>query len=232
MNKDGQDPVLLYVHLSWSQRGLPIRYNITMRMRKKKWVKPFLEEENRYLLRDTEKIKSDRPLYLEIGMGMGDFITASARDHKDISYIGLEKDETCVARAIKKAEEYKLDNLRIILVNADQLEEYFDEKSIDRIYLHFSDPWPKKAHHKRRLTYPSFLKIYKKVLKDEGDSIFKTDNEDFFRVSLDYFKEAQLIVHDISTDYHKEPHNEPLTAYEAKFKDTGKPINYARLTKM
>ena len=200
-------------------------------MRKKKWVRPFLEEENRYLLREQKKIITDRPLYIEIGMGMGDFITTSARDNKDIFYVGLEKDETCVARAIKKAEEYELDNLVIILVNADQLEEYFDEKSVDRIYLHFSDPWPKKAHHKRRLTYPTFLNIYKRLLKDDGDIIFKTDNQDFFKDSLEYFKEAQLHMHDLSTDYHKTPHNEPLTAYEAKFKDTGKPINYVRLTK-
>ena len=200
-------------------------------MRTKKWVRPFLDEENRYLVKDIEKIESDKPVYLEIGMGMGDFITESARDDKDILYIGLEKDETCVARAIKKSLEYELDNIKIILVNADMLNEYFDERSVDRIYLHFCDPWPKKAHHKRRLTYPSFLNIYKRILKDEGDIVFKTDNRDFFEDSLEYFKSAELKITDISYNYHETERNEPLTAYERKFKEQGLPIYRLRASK-
>lgn len=202
-----------------------------MRMRKKKWVKPFLEEENNYLIKDYTTIKNHKKIYLEIGMGMGDFICASAFNNPDIFYIGLEKDETCVARAIKKAEELKLNNLKISLANADMIDEYFNEKSVDRIYLHFSDPWPKKGHHKRRLTYPTFLNKYKKILKDDGTIIFKTDNHDFFIDSLEYFEEANLKTVDINYNYHEIYRDEPLTAYEQKFKELGLPIYYIKLSK-
>ena len=199
-----------------------------MRMRKKKWVRPFLDNEKEYL---SEKIESDLPIYLEIGMGMGDFICESALINKDIFYVGLEKDETCVARAIIKAKELGLDNFKVMHINADEILEHINEKSIDRIYLHFSDPWPKKGHHKRRLTYNSFLDKYKFILKDNGEIIFKTDNRDFFIDSLEYFKEADLKVLDISYDYHSVKRDEPLTGYERKFKDLGYPVYYVKLAK-
>lgn len=204
---------------------------MAMRMRKKKWVRPFLDEEKVYLLDNLKELDTNKPIYLEIGMGMGDFICDSAKENPDIYYIGLEKDETCVARAIIKAREYKLDNLKIMLVNANDIEEYVPSNSIDRIYLHFSDPWPKKGHHKRRLTYPTFLGKYKRILKDDGTIIFKTDNHDFFIDSLDYFKEANLNTLDINYDYHSVKRDEPLTGYERKFKDLGNPIFYIKLSK-
>ena len=202
-----------------------------MRMRKKKWVRPFLDEEKVYLLESLKDFNTKMPLYLEIGMGMGDFICDSARLNKDIYYIGLEKDETCVARAIIKAKELGLDNFKVMHINADEILEHFNEKSIDRIYLHFSDPWPKKGHHKRRLTYPTFLEKYKKLLRENGEIIFKTDNKDFFVDSLDYFKEANLKTIDINYDYHSVKRDEPLTGYESKFKDLGNPIYYIKLSK-
>ncbi len=202
-----------------------------MRMRKKKWVRPFLDEEKVYLLDSLKEFKTDMPINLEIGMGMGDFICDSAKLNKDIYYIGLEKDETCVARAIIKAREYKLDNFKVLLRNANEIEEYVNQSSIDRIYLHFSDPWPKKGHHKRRLTYPTFLEKYKKLLKDDGEIIFKTDNKDFFLDSLEYFKESGLETVDINYDYHSIKRDEPLTGYESKFKDLGNPIFFIKLKK-
>lgn len=204
---------------------------MAMRMRKKKWVRPFLDEEKVYLLDNLKELDTNKPIYLEIGMGMGDFICDSAKENPNIYYIGLEKDETCVARAIIKAREYKLDNLKIMLVNANDIEEFIPGNSIDRIYLHFSDPWPKKGHHKRRLTYPTFLEKYKRILKDDGTIIFKTDNRDFFIDSLDYFKEANLNTLDINYDYHSVKRDEPLTGYERKFKDLGNPIFYIKLSK-
>ena len=202
-----------------------------MRMRKKKWVRPFLDEEKVYLLDSLKEFKIDKPLYLEIGMGMGDFICDSAKTNKDIYYIGLEKDETCVARAIIKAREFELDNFKVLLRNANEIEEYVNEGSVDCIYLHFSDPWPKKGHHKRRLTYPTFLDKYKKLLKDDGQIIFKTDNKDFFVDSLEYFKESNLETVDINYDYHSVKRDEPLTGYESKFKDLGNPIYFIKLKK-
>ncbi|MDO4500013.1 MAG: tRNA (guanosine(46)-N7)-methyltransferase TrmB [Erysipelotrichaceae bacterium] len=202
-----------------------------MRMRKKKWVRPFLDEEKVYLANEFSEIKTDLPIYMEIGMGMGDWICNSASLNKDIFYLGLEKDETCVARAIIKAREMGLENIKIMLMNANLVSEIIPEKAIDCIYLHFSDPWPKSGHHKRRLTYPTFLESYKTILKDEGTIIFKTDNKDFFVDSLEYFKEANLNTDDISYDYHAIERNEPLTGYESKFKELGQPIHFIKLSK-
>ncbi|MBP5280115.1 MAG: tRNA (guanosine(46)-N7)-methyltransferase TrmB, partial [Erysipelotrichaceae bacterium] len=157
-------------------------------MRKKKWVSPFLENEDFYLIETLKGIKTDKPLYIEIGMGMGDFITQSALQHPEIFYIGIEREETCVARAIKKAQDNSLENFRVMYKDADYIEELYDENSIDLIYLHFSDPWPKKRNHKRRLTYMPFLAKYEKILKDGGIIIFKTDNEGFYDDSLTYFE--------------------------------------------
>lgn len=201
-------------------------------MRKKKWVRPFLDEENLYLLDNLNDLKTSKPIYLEIGMGMGDFINESALRNPDIYYIGLEKDETCVARSILKAKENKLANFNVMLVNAGEIEEHIPFKTIDRIYLHFSDPWPKKGHHKRRLTYPTFLEKYKNILKDNGEIIFKTDNKDFFIDSLNYFKQANLETVDINYNYHSIKRDEPLTGYESKFKDLGQAIYYIKLKKI
>ncbi len=195
-------------------------------MRKKKWVKPFLEQENAYL-KDTFE-GSDKPVYLEIGMGMGDFITESALMHPEILWIGLERDETCIATAIKKAMDKGIENLFIMHVDASLIDECIKEKSIDRIYLHFSDPWPKTRTHKRRLTYPTFLTRYERILKDNGEIILKTDNLSFFEDSLEYFKESTFTKCEENRDYHSEDFNEPMTAYQRRFSEMGQPIYYAR----
>ena len=195
-------------------------------MRKKKWVSPFLENEKEYLISDLHDLHTDLPVYLEIGMGMGDFITESAVLHPEIFYIGLEKEETCVARAIRKAQDRELNNFKVLLADASNIEEICDPGSIDLIYLHFSDPWPKKRNHKRRLTYPPFLKKYEQILKDKGILIFKTDNEGFYDDSLEYFKESSFVLIDSDRNYINE--NEPMTAYQAKFSAAGKAIYYAQ----
>ena len=195
-------------------------------MRKKKWVSPFLDNENEYTINDLKDFHTDKPIYIEIGMGMGDFICESAKQNPDIFYIGLERVDVCVARAVKKASEYELDNFRVMLADASNIEELIPEKSIDVIYLHFSDPWPKKRQNKRRLTYMSFLAKYEKILKDDGFLIFKTDNEGFYDDSLEYFKQSNFKLVEDSRDYKKE--GEPMTAYQAKFVAEGKPIYYAK----
>ncbi len=197
-----------------------------MRMRKKKWVPSFLEQEKEYLIDDLKGYKEERPVYIEIGMGMGDFITQSAAMHTDIFYVGLEREDTCVARAVKKARDLDLKNLKFIHGDAMNVEELFDESSINLIYLHFSDPWPKKRTHKRRLTYPTFLKSYEKVLKKDGILIFKTDNQDFYADSLTYFETSNFELIEKDEDYYRE--GEPMTAYQVKFHSEGKPICYAK----
>lgn len=195
-------------------------------MRKKKWVSSFLESEQEYLIEDFKDFETDKPVYIEIGMGMGDFITESALLNPDIFYVGLERVEVCVARAIKKAQENELDNFRVMLKDAENIVEVCGENSVDLIYLHFSDPWPKSRTHKRRLTYMSFLEKYEKVLKKDGILIFKTDNESFYDDSLEYFKQSSFELQDSSRNYYVE--GEPMTGYQAKFVAEGKPIYYAR----
>lgn len=201
-------------------------YNDCMRMRKKKWVSPFLENETEYLIENLTDLNTSLPIYVEIGMGMGDFITQSAMSNPDIFYIGLEKEEICVARAIKKAREAALSNFKVMLVDAGDIEELIPIKSVDRIYLHFSDPWPKKRQHKRRLTYKPFLNKYESILKDGGELIFKTDNEDFFNDSLEYFEQSRFKLKQINRNYLED--GEPMTAYQARFVAMGKPIYYAK----
>lgn len=199
-----------------------------MRMRKRKWIDPYLENEDVYLIKDGHNYKD---IYLEIGMGMGDFITASCKENPKIFYIGLERIDACVARAIKKARELSLENIRIIRADACKLLELFDEKSVKRIYIHFCDPWPKRKTHKRRLTYNTFLEIYNKILADDGDIIFKTDNTALFDDSLEYFASSPFEILELSRDYHSSLHQEPKTGYEEKFVSMGLPIYYARLKK-
>ena len=202
-----------------------------MRMRKKKWVSSFLENEEEYLCKEIDLKKIDKDIHLEIGMGMGDFITNSAKNNPNNFYIGLEKDETCVARSIKKAQELELDNLKILLEDANHLQEIFEANTISYIYLLFSDPWPKKRYHKRRLTYPNFLNIYYDLLKDNGILIYKSDNDDFFNDTKEYIKESKFKILEIDDDYHKIKRDDILTGYENKFINENKNINYIKLLK-
>ena len=197
-----------------------------MRMRKKKWVQPFIQNEREYLLDNLNSFNIDKPIYMEIGMGMGDFICESALKNHDIFYIGLEKEDTCVARAIKKAKDLNINNFKIIYNDASNIEELIPCNKLDLIYLHFPDPWPKKRNNKRRLTYPIFLNKYEKILKDKGLIIFKTDNEALFNDSLEYFNSSNFELLDINRNYFNEL--EPMTAYQKKFYDEGKPIYYAK----
>ena len=202
-----------------------------MRMRKRKWVGPYLEKNQDYLNQDIniENIKKD--IYLEIGSGMGDFIINSAINNPNIFYIGLEKDETCVAKILKRLEELNLENVLILLNDANELNELFNAKSFNRIYLLFSDPWPKKKYHKRRLTYPTFLSKYYELLKDDGEIIVKSDNDDFFNDSLSYIKESKFNIIELDYDYHKIKRNDILTGYEKRFINENKNINYLKMTK-
>lgn len=203
-----------------------------MRIRKKKWVNPYIEQEQKYIIKDCsykgnwlEKMPYQK-LYLEIGMGMGDFIVGSAQRDKDILYVGLEKEATCVAKSAIKAQEAGIENFRVILAGADDILNYF-EREIDRIYLHFSDPWPKKAHAKRRLTYHTYLEKYAQILKHGGTIVFKTDNSSLFEFSLKEFLDNGWLLEDVSVDYHRRSNDDIMTGYEKKFVELGQPIYYA-----
>ena len=199
-----------------------------MRLRKRKWVDPLINSDKDFIIKNTFDYDN---FILEIGMGMGDFIIESATLNPDLMYIGLEKDRTCVGRVIRKLKELNINNVKVLLADAALLSELIKEKSVKHIYLHFSDPWPKKHHHKRRLTYPSFLSLYEKILKDDGYITFKTDNDLLFEDSLLYVESSNFIIVDKNVNYHSIKREEPMTAYGRKFVESGVPIKYMLLKK-
>ena len=144
---------------------------------------------------------NDNPIYIEIGMGKGNFILKNALKYKDINFIGIEKFDTVIAKAIKKVNEYDLPNLKLIRMDAKELNEVFYH-DIDLIYLTFSDPWPKDRHAKRRLTHENFLKIYDNLFKDKKRITLKTDNKGLFEYSLTSLSNYGYILKKVNVDLH------------------------------
>lgn len=173
---------------------------------------------------------NDHPIHIEIGMGKGQFITELAKRNPNINYIGIELFSSVLVRASEKLEEASIPNLKLLLFDANKIDELFWSQEISKIYLNFSDPWPKKAHAKRRLTSPGFLDKYQKVLRKEGNIEFKTDNRKLFEYSLLVLHSHQIIISDLSLDLHKEERADNiLTEYEEKFSKHG-PIYFIRFT--
>lgn len=174
-------------------------------------------------------------IYLEIGMGKGNFIIEQAKTHPDINFIGLEKYASVILQALVKANELKLPNLRLINGDATNLEKYFTKEEIDLIYLNFSDPWPKARHAKRRLTSPTFLKIYEAITKKPTTIEFKTDNRGLFEYSLIIFNEQKYKFLDLSLNLHEHAKENNLTVitteYEDRFSQMGNPIYFVKVEK-
>lgn len=168
------------------------------------------------------------PLQLEIGMGKGRFITTLAELHPEINYIGIEKYASVLIRAIeKKKDREDLTNLAFLAEDAAELPEMFEKGEVDRIYLNFSDPWPKARHARRRLTSKEFLSRYEQFLKPEGEICFKTDNRELFDFSVEEAKEAGYELSEVTYDLHHSPYAEGnvMTEYEEKFSGKGNPIH-------
>lgn len=171
--------------------------------------------------------KSDKKIFVEIGMGKGDFISSMALKDKESIYIGIELSRQVVALAIKKLKRFEeenkvsLDNLYLMSVDAKDLKDFFEEHQIDKIYLNFSDPWPKKKHTKRRLTYKSFLEVYKSILKEDGIIEFKTDNRLLFEYSLVSMQNFGMTFISVYLDLHKTDIPNVQTEYERKFSPFG-----------
>lgn len=167
------------------------------------------------------------PVHIEIGMGKGQFIMTLAEANPDINYIGIEKYSSVLVRAIEKQEEKNLPNLYFIRMDAEKLTEVFGEGEIDRIYLNFSDPWPKDRHAKRRLTSAQFLERYERVLQKEGCVIFKTDNRDLFDFSLREAGEAphwKLLNYTFDLHHSEYAEGNVMTEYETRFVEKGNAI--------
>lgn len=174
-----------------------------------------------------EVFENSKPLYIEIGMGKGQFILEMARRNPNKNFIGIEKYSSVLVRALEKCETFEGDNLRFIRMDAEQITEVFARHEVDGIYLNFSDPWPKDRHAKRRLTYRDYWRRYNEILKSEGEVIFKTDNRPLFDFSLEEVQAAGWELTDITYDLHHSPAVEGnvMTEYEAKFSALGNPIH-------
>ena len=167
----------------------------------------------------------DSPLHIEIGCGKGGFIAQTAALNPLVRYIAVEKVSNVIVLAMEKAAAANLSNLRFMRGNFQFLSESFPDKSVDRIYLNFSDPWPKKGYAKRRLTHGGFLEIYKRLLKDGGEICFKTDNRELFDFSLESFPENGFEVSCVTYDLHNSGfEGNVMTEYETRFSQMGVPI--------
>ena len=163
-----------------------------------------------------EVFNNSNPIHIEIGMGKGKFILENAIKYPNINFIGVEKFDSAISRAIKKIDEYELNNLKLIRMDACELDKVFN-KEIDVIYLNFSDPWPKDRHEKRRLTGENFLKVYDKVFKKDNIIIQKTDNRKLFEYSLYSLVKYGYKIDYVNLDLHKDNNEEITTEYEEKF---------------
>ena len=204
-----------------------------MRVRKKPGAFEALVEKKKYFIAEPEANKgnwqsvfgNDHPIYAEFGGGKGKFIIAMATKFPDINFIMVDAVTEVLLKAVENAEEHDLPNLKMIKIDLQFALNYFSEGELDRIYLNFSDPWPKKRHYKRRLTYRDFLETYKAILKHDGWIHFKTDNRGLFEFSLNEFAEMDLIMRKISLDLHADDSiDNIMTEYEEKFSSMGHPI--------
>lgn len=199
-----------------------------MRLRNIKNKKEIIEN-SKYIILNPKEYKgkwndlfeNNNPIYIEIGMGKGKFIIENAIKYKNINFIGIEKYDTVIAKALKKVENYKIENLKLIRIDAKELNDVFN-KEIDLIYLNFSDPWPKERHQKRRLTHEKFLKIYDELFRKDKCIILKTDNKSLFEYSVCSFSNYGYIIKNINVDLHNSDENDIITTeYEDKFVNNG-----------
>lgn len=211
-----------------------------MRQRNVKNCDEILQASDKYV-KDIESLKTIiksnnyKNIYLEIGIGKGAFIAECARRHKGNLYIGIELNKGVVSLATKKIARYEkeigetLNNLKVLDYNALELENIFNKAEVDKIYLNFSDPWPKNKHEKRRLTSDAFLNVYKNILKPEGSIEFKTDNRGLFQYSIINMNKNKMNIEYLTLNLHEDinagklENEEPniMTEYEAKFMVNG-----------
>jgi tRNA (guanine-N7-)-methyltransferase len=213
-----------------------------MRLRGRKGIKEAIESQKELIILTPSDYKgrwkdffgNDKPIHVELGMGKGRFISEMSVLHPDVNYIGVDMYDELVRRASEKArlaadreDGAAPANLALARMNIERIEEAFAPGEIDRIYLNFSDPWPKKKHARRRLTHSGFMLKYKELLNENGEIHFKTDSRTLFEFSLNTFADMGLRMRNISLDLHADgpaPDN-VMTEYESKFSGRGFPIH-------
>lgn len=201
-----------------------------MRLRKVANANEILQKNPDYVILQPQAYKgkwgqyfnNNNPIHIEIGTGKGKFIHEMAEIFPNINFIGIEVVESVIIRAVQRIKQNPLPNVILLCVDAMLLNDVFEVNEVSRIYLNFSDPWPKNRHEKRRLTYKSFLEIYQKILIAKGDIHFKTDNQKLFEYSLTSMSEAGMVFKNISLDLHNSNIAiNVLTEYEERFSNLG-----------
>jgi tRNA (guanine-N7-)-methyltransferase len=216
-----------------------------MRLRRKVGTREWLETHDRLVVLDGRKYRGEwrersggRPIHAELGMGKGAFISRMSARHPDIFFIGIDRYDELIRRSGEKAYAVheaagrgEPDNLALVLFNIEYIEEMFAPGELERIYLNFSDPWPKKRHAERRLTHPRFLEKYMRLLNERGEIHFRTDSASLFEFSLNSFADCGLRMADITFDLHRDgvPEGHVMTEYEEKFTKQGMPIYHCRV---
>lgn len=204
-----------------------------MRLRHVKGAKDLIASHKEMIIDNMENkiididqlFSSIQPVHIEIGMGKGKFIHTLAKLNPNINYIGIERFDSVIVRALEKVIEEPLSNLMLLRTDASDLRQIFKSKSIDRIYLNFSDPWPKDRHAKRRLTHRRFLDIYKDLLKEKCELHFKTDNTDLFNFSVDELRKYPMNLIYVEQDLHNSDFKDNImTEFEEKFSKKGNKI--------
>ena len=204
--------------------------NIKGASEKIKLGKYYIDEPSIYKDKWHKVFNNSNPIYLEIGMGKGQFLINNALNNPDINYIGIEKYDSVILRAVEKSNELDINNLRLIRMDARLIEDIFD-KEIDLIYLNFSDPWPKERHAKRRLTSSIFLERYSHIFKNDNKIIMKTDNIDLFNYSVESLEDYGYNITYKTNDLHSTKEDIITTEYEDKFTKMGVKINYLECIK-
>lgn len=186
--------------------------------------KYYIDNPNVYKGKWSKLFNNDNEIYVELGMGKGDFIINNAIKYPFINFIGIEKYDSVLVKAVEKSDLLELDNLKLILMDVSNLDSIFDHE-VDKIYLNFSDPWPKERHAKRRLTSERFITLYDKVFKSDKVIEMKTDNIDLFNYSVESLKDNGYNIEYITNDLHSEEVENIMTEYEEKFSSRGEKIN-------
>ncbi len=202
-----------------------------MRIRKKRHGNERFQACSEFIIQSREEIPCF-PIYLEIGCGKGAFILETARRNPDVMFVAMEKVTDVLMLAAEKIKESGLTNVLLWNGGAEHLTEWFKKGDVRRIYLNFSDPWPKKRHTKRRLTHEGFLDQYRAILTDDGEIFFKTDNRGLFDFSVEEMQRCGYILRNLTYDLHNSQWNEGnvVTEYEANFSAKGFTINRVEAT--
>ena len=204
-----------------------------MRVRNRKGATELLEAHPQYVILNPADAKgrwqeifgNDHPIHVEVGSGKGAFVSGMAKSNPEINYIGIDIQKSVLSYALDKVLATDVPNIKLLWVDGQDLTDYFEEGEIDRLYLNFSDPWPKKRHEKRRLTYQSFLATYQQILPENGEIHFKTDNRGLFEYSLVSFSQYGMKLKGVWLDLHASDFEDNvLTEYEQKFANKGQVI--------